>query len=260
MNVEFVRKPMQKPRKLQPDCPVRLYSYVCNVEKQSRSHCAQLRFVNCSDRQVDSLFLRMSGMGTDGKPRYTLESVPLAGCRAEAKSVFGEERLTFLPATDIEELEITVEWVLFSDGTIWKRLPEHLFDTPEALGMTQCDCGMWNTAERCVFCGRPVSQSAARLPVEELSPTESHEEVKEEFTLPEFSLDDFSNMMQETAFVLRSMQETPEYSEEDDEEFVLDSEMEYAKSPSRTIWIMLLIIFASAVITAAVMYQKGYFG
>ena len=260
MNVEFVRKPMQKPRKLQPDCPVRLYSYVCNVEKQSRMHCAQLRFVNCTDRQVDSLFLRVSGMGTDGKPRYTLESVPLAGCRAEAKSVFGEERLIFLPATDIEELEITVEWVLFSDGMIWKRLPEHAFDAPEALGMGQCDCGMWNATERCVYCARTVNKPAPQPLVEEepLLPVPTVEE-KSGFSVPELSMDEFANMMQETAFVLRSMQEEPDFYDED-EEFSIVSEEDYPKPSRRGVWIMLFVVVALALLMLVVLDQRGYFG
>ncbi len=261
----FVRKPMQKPRRIQPACPVRLYSYLCSVEKRSGVRCVQLRFVNCSDRQVESLFLRICGLGKKGEICYTLESVPMANCAAEPRSVFGEERLIFLPSAEIAELEITVEWVLFSDGMLWKRLPEHPFDSPEALGMVQCACGMWNGEERCDFCARPVHLPAVQAPVpkkqpEPLQHTPPDEEKEaEDFSIPDLSVEEFESMMQETAFVLRSMQgETESY--EEDEEFFDEEEESLPNTSNRSMWVMLAMIAVLALLTVAILYEKGYFG
>lgn len=252
----FVRKPMQKPKRIQPDCPVRLYSYLCSVEKRSGAHCLQLRLVNGADRRVESLFLRISGLDGDGKACYTLESVPMANCAAEPHGVFGEDRTIFLPSVEVAELEITVEWVIFSDGMLWKRLPEHRFDTPEALGMAQCTCGMWNGEGRCGYCARPVVQPVAQ-PVQEAPLTPEIEE-DDAFSMPEWSKEDFESMMQETAFVLRGMQEETEL--EEDEDFFEEEEETPPKVSNRGIWTMLAIVAALALLAAAILYEKGYFG
>ncbi len=256
MIVGFIRKPVQKPRRVQPECPVRLYSYLCSVEKRSGAHCVQLRFVNCSAKKVDSLFLRICGVGKDGEICYTLEALPLTGCGAEPRSVFGEERLMILPSAEIAELEITVQWVLFSDGMLWKRLPAHRLDSPEALGMVQCICGMWNAAEAesCAFCARPVAPS---MPLQhELTVTSRIQ--GEYIPVPELSMEEFESMMQETAAVLRSMQEETEPEEEDDGSVVMEEET--SNKGSRSIWVMLCIIVLLILAAAGILYYKGYFG
>ena len=268
---EFIRKPVQKPRKIQPDCPVRLYSYVCSVEEHGRAHCVQLRLVNCTEREVESLFLRICGLGTDGSLCYRLESVPLARCMGAPRSAFGEERLIFLPSAEIAELEITVEWVLFSDGMIWKRLPEQRFDSHEALEMVRCACGMWKGDEKepCGFCDRPAGAPAVLPlePTEELLPSEKPVEKPllperhfEAFPVPELSLSEIESTMKETASVLRSMQEDGEPLQEEQEEPSAPTEEELPPSGNHGIWIMLAIVAVLAVVTAFVLYQKGYFG
>ena len=204
----MISKAMQKPRRLQPDCPARLYSYMCSVEQRSGLHSVQLRFVNCSEQKVDSLFLRICGIGEDGNPLYTMESVPLAGCAAEPRSVFGETRRLVLPSVAVAELEITVEWVLFSDGMLWKRLPTHRFDTPEALEMVRCACGMWNSAEAecCDFCAEAVGRPAEPEPMVE-EPEEEAEPPVAVIPVPELSMEELERIMPETAALLRSMQE-----------------------------------------------------
>jgi hypothetical protein len=261
MIAEFIRKPVQKPRKIQPDCPVRLYSYVRSVEEYGRAHCVQLRLVNCAEREVESLFLRICGLGTDGSLCYRLESVPLARCMGAPRSAFGEERLIFLPSAEIAELEITVEWVLFSDGMIWKRLPEQRFDSHEALEMVRCACGMWKGDEKepCGFCDRPAGASV--VPSSESTEEAQLPEMQfGAFPVPELSLSEIESMMKETASVLRSMQEDGEPLQEEQEEPSAPTEEELPPSGNHGIWIMLAIVAVLAVVTAFVLYHKGYFG
>lgn len=253
MIAAFIPKPVQKPRRLQPDCPVRLYSYLCSAEERSGVQCVQLRLVNCADKQVDSLFLRICGIGKNGEICYTLQNMPLTGCWAEPRRVFGENRRILLPSAEIAELEITVERVLFADGMLWKRLPAHRLDSPEALGMVRCACGMWNEAhgEHCGFCMRPV---APFEPVQEEA-TETGDYVP----VPELSMEEFESMMQETAAVLRSMQEQTE-PQEDEPHCASETEEEATAKRGRAIWIMLCIFAVLALVTLGALYYKGYFG
>ncbi len=258
MIAAFIRKPIQKPKKLQPDCPVRLYSYMCSVEQRSGAHCVQLRFVNCAAKQVDSLFLRIRGVGTNGDICYTMESVPLASCYAQPRTVFGERRRLSLPSIAVAELEITVEWVLFSDGMLWKRLPSHRFDSPEDLGMVRCACGMWNEADadHCSFCIHPVASSAPLQNTQtEMKLTEG-----EYLSVPELSMEELESMMQETAAVLRSMQEEGESVAEEDDDGSAVIEEEIPNKGNHTIWILVCIMVVLALVTAGVLYSKGYFG
>ena len=85
-----------------------------------------------------------------------------------------------LPAQEAASVRVLVERVVFADGTLWRRLPEHQLTTLAESGWRRCACSRPNPPEsaRCLLCGRPLAppretpQEAPRevLPVWEPEP------------------------------------------------------------------------------------------
>ncbi len=176
---DLVTRPAQKPKLLQPDCPVYLHAYVCTVTKQGLAACAQMRFINRGEKTVESLFLRVRGIDAQGNTSFEQNDITLVA-RAEPHSVFGEEHVFFLPRRFADALEITVERVLFEDGMIWRRMPLHQLLRADEAGWIDCECGMKNppNAEACAFCAKPLKKEEP-CAVEADAPEEAAEEVAE---------------------------------------------------------------------------------
>ncbi len=155
---KFVYYPMQKPSRIQPECPVYIYAYSLAVQSYSGAAFVQLRLVNRSERVVHSVFLQVSGINAQGDCLYELHYLPIAGCNAEPHEDFGEDHLLFLPEGHVRSLEVHVEDVLFEDGLIWRKQNRHQLLTPEQAGWKSCTCGMKNPgeAESCAFCRRQL--------------------------------------------------------------------------------------------------------
>ncbi|MBP3411720.1 MAG: hypothetical protein J6K89_00500 [Oscillospiraceae bacterium] len=155
---KFVYYPMQKPSRIQPECPVYIYAYSLAVQSYSGAAFVQLRLVNRSERVVHSVFLQVSGIDAQGDCLYELHYLPIAGCNAEPHEDFGEDHLLFLPEGHVRSLEVHVEDVLFEDGLIWRKQNRHQLLTPEQAGWKSCTCGMKNPgeAESCAFCRRQL--------------------------------------------------------------------------------------------------------
>lgn len=170
----FLRRNMQKPRLLQPDCPVYLHAYTCSVEQQSSAAYVQMRFVNRSEHVVGSLFLRIRGLDADGNESYQLGALPIAACHALPHTAFAEEHVLLLPPKPMQSLQITVETVMFEDGMIWRRMPHHALMTAEEAGWVTCSCGMKNPADaqRCGFCGCPLQKLAETVEESAAKPEE----------------------------------------------------------------------------------------
>ncbi len=185
---DLITHPAQKPKLLQPDCPVYLHAYVRTVTKQELSACVQMRFINRCEQTVESLFLRVRGIDAQGNTSFEQNDVALTSCHAEPHTVFGEEQPIFLPRRFAEALEITVERVLFEDGMIWRRMPSHLLLRAEDTDWIDCECGMKNppNAAQCAFCGKPIvvceAEEIAEEPIEEVA---EPEEVSEEIAVEE---------------------------------------------------------------------------
>ena len=164
---KFVYYPMQKAEVLQPECPVYVYGYGLAKQKRGNAAFVQVRLVNRTDKQVNSVFLRICGRDQQGNSLYELQYVPLVDCIGEAYKDFGEEQPLFLPQGDVSKLEIHVMDVLFEDGMVWRIQNSHRLMTAEEAGWVTCSCGMKNPAEaaRCVFCGK----GAPKTEVEEES-------------------------------------------------------------------------------------------
>lgn len=189
---DLVTRPVQKPKLLQPDCPVYLHAYVCTVSAQGLAACVQMRFINRGEQTVESLFLRVRGIDAQSNTSFEQNDIILA-VHAGPHSVFGEEQIFFLPRRFAESLEITVERVLFENGMIWRKMPSHQLLRTEESGWIDCECGMKNPpdAEACAFCAKPLKKDeteAAEATVEEATVeiaeelTETTEERTEEAT------------------------------------------------------------------------------
>ena len=165
---------------LQPECPVYVHCTRRSVERESGTPFLQVRMVNRADRPVGTVYLLVEGLDALGQVRYTLRELALTGLHARPRAVFGEERMLVLPAQEAASVRVTVERVVFEDGTLWRRLPEHRLTTLAESGWRRCACSMPNPpeSERCLLCGRPLApqpeapQEAPRevLPVWEPEP------------------------------------------------------------------------------------------
>lgn len=168
----FTPLDMQRQTLLQPDCPVYIPCTRRSVARDSGDIFLQVRMVNCAEQEISAVFLCVEGLDFCGQACYQVRELPIAGCAAAPHSFFGENRLLVLPRTRTASLRVTVERVIFSDGTHWRRQPEsHLCSAQEA-GRMVCACGLPNPPkrERCLLCGRTlvpaVSAEAPSAPQE----------------------------------------------------------------------------------------------
>lgn len=162
----FVPLAVQRQAVFQPECPVYVHCTRRSVERDSGAVFLQVRMVNCGVHEIRTVFLCVEGLDAFGKTRYRVQDLPVANCAAAPYGIFGEERMLVLPRAEVESLRVTVERVVFADGTRWHRLPPHRLCTPREAGYTECTCGLPNPPqrERCLLCGSELwSAAPARL-------------------------------------------------------------------------------------------------
>lgn len=180
----FLSGEIQRNELLQLECPVLVYCSRRCTEQDTGAVFAQVRMVNRTDCAIATVILQIEGLLTDGSAVYTLRDLILAQCNAAPHSLFGEERMLVLQREAVDTLRITVERVVFADGTAWRKLPEQQLMTAGEAGWRSCTCGMLNPAENtvCDLCG-------AVLPEIEDAPAELIPQRKnltpEDITVPE---------------------------------------------------------------------------
>lgn len=157
----YIMHPMERQEFLQPECPVYIHCSRRCTDRHSGMNFVRVRMVNCSDRMVCSVFLRIEGIGKAGQSCYVRNEVVLPDCNAMPRAVFGEDWLISLSAKEVERLLITVERVVFSDGMMWRRLPKQELLSVDA--WNKCVCGMRNPQNslNCILCGRRFVPRAA---------------------------------------------------------------------------------------------------
>ncbi|MBO2527645.1 MAG: hypothetical protein CW335_05660 [Clostridiales bacterium] len=180
----FLSGEIQRNELLQPECPVLVYCSRRCTEQDTGAVFAQVRMVNRTDCTIATVILQIEGMLADGSAVYTQRDLILAQCNAAPHSLFGEERMLVLQREAVDTLRITVERVVFADGTAWRKLPEQQPMTVEEAGWRSCTCGMLNPAENtvCDLCGAVLPEK------EEIRiPPAAHMEVllPEDITVPE---------------------------------------------------------------------------
>lgn len=158
----FVPLALERRTVFQPECPVYVHCIRRSVERRGGAVLLQVRMVNCGEREVRTVFLRVEGLDAFGKSVYRIDELPVTNCAAAPRSIFGEERMLVLPRTEVERLRVTVERVIFADGTHWRRLPSHRLCTPQEAGYAECACGLPNPPqrERCMLCGSELTPPA----------------------------------------------------------------------------------------------------
>ncbi len=166
----FALLDMQRQTLLQPDCPVYVHCTRRSVARDSGDVFLQVRMVNCAEREISTVFLCVEGLDFCGQVCYQVRELPIADCAAAPHRVFGENRLLVLPQTKIASLQVTVERVIFADGTRWRRQPEQRLCSAGEAGRFVCACGLPNPPqrERCLLCGRTLVREA--LSEEALAP------------------------------------------------------------------------------------------
>ena len=256
---KFVYYPMQKAEVLQPECPVYVYGYGLAKQKRGNAAFVQVRLVNRTDKQVNSVFLRICGRDQQGNSLYELQYVPLVDCVGEAYKDFGEEQPLFLPQGDVSKLEIHVMDVLFEDGMVWRIQNSHRLMTAEEAGWVTCSCGMKNPAEavRCVFCGKgapktegeeesvfvyepiasiadlPEKAAETEAPVEEIEEAEVSVEETEKIEIPVEETEEIEIPVEETeeAEETEPSVEEPEEAQEPEETPEEEEVPVYAEEP-----------------------------
>lgn len=165
----FLPLAMQRRKEFQPECPVYVHCSRRSMERESGAVLLQVRLFNCGEREIRTVFLNVEGLDVFGKTCYRVCELPMTDCAAKPRSIFGEEHMFVLPRTEVERLRVTVERVIFADGTRWRRLPTHRLCTPQEAGSVECACGFPNPPlrERCMACGN-VLPSGPHIPLEDV--------------------------------------------------------------------------------------------
>lgn len=158
----FLPLAMQRRKEFQPECPVYVHCSRRSIERESGTVLLQVRLFNCGEREVCTVFLNVEGLDASGMTCYRVCELPMTNCAAKPRGIFGEEHMFVLPRTEVECLRITVERVIFADGTQWCRLPTHRLCTPQEAGSVECVCGFPNSPqrERCMACGSALPSRA----------------------------------------------------------------------------------------------------
>lgn len=154
----FVMHPTQKQTLAQLECPVYIHCSRRCRDKKSGTNFVQVRMVNCSERLICDVYLRIEGYDRNGETVYVRNDVVLPNCNAVPCAVFGEDRIISLGMQEASWLCITVERVCFADGMLWRRLPGHKLTDIRA--WKSCSCGMRNHPKSavCVLCKRNLAQ------------------------------------------------------------------------------------------------------
>jgi hypothetical protein len=173
--LHFTRLGQQKQRLLQESCPIHVHCYQRAIDEDSGACIVQIRLVNRSERTADTVFLCIEGLSS-GIVRYTMRALALVDCAAAPHSVFGENRVLMLERTPVDELRITVECVAFSDGMVWRRLPQQALVPADEAHCRICSCGLPNAKyAQCGLCGSSV---VGTVPASSIPPVREDEPVE----------------------------------------------------------------------------------
>ena len=102
-----------------PDSPVWVSRCQLSRDLESGKRLLQTRMVNCSERVVRQVFLRVVCLGPARERLAQLELLPLPLLNARPGRVFGDDKLLELPVKGAVFAEVYVQRVRFTDGTAW---------------------------------------------------------------------------------------------------------------------------------------------
>ena len=102
-----------------PESPVWVSRFRLSRDLESGKRLLQVRMVNCSERTVRQVFLRVRCFGADGAPLGTLELLPMERLSARPGAIFGEDRPVELTRKGTAFTEVYAQRVCFADGSAW---------------------------------------------------------------------------------------------------------------------------------------------
>ncbi len=102
-----------------PDSPVWVSRYQLSRDLESGKRLLQTRMVNCSEKQVRQVFLRVVCLGASREKLSQLELVPLPAVAALPGRVFGDDRFAEIPVKGTIYVEAYAQRVRFADGSTW---------------------------------------------------------------------------------------------------------------------------------------------
>ena len=170
----------------QPDSPIWVSRCQLSRDMESGNRLLQARMVNCSERTVRQVFLRIVCLGPNRERLTQLEMVPMQSLSILPGRVFGDDKLVEVPVGGTVYTEVFAQRVRFTDDTVWdetdpdgylafKAVPvrpedrhaETLAERARSKGVRNdcyfrsqqglwvCTCGMPNPTRglRCVRCG-----------------------------------------------------------------------------------------------------------
>ena len=170
----------------QPESPIWVSRCQLSRDLESGKRLLQTRMVNCSERTVRQVFLRIVCLGANRERLTQLELVPMQSVAVLPGRVFGDDKLVEVPVKGTVFTEVYAQRVRFTDNTTWdetdpdgylafKAVPvragdphaETLVDRARSGGVMNdcyfraqqglwvCTCGMPNALRgmRCVRCG-----------------------------------------------------------------------------------------------------------
>lgn len=170
-----------------PDSPVWVSRYQLSRDQESGKRLLQTRMVNCAEKDIQQVFLRVVCFDERRERLTQLELVPIETPRAKPGEVFGDDKLVELSVRGAVFAEVYAQRVRFTDGSAWDETDPHrylAFPSPEPVrpedahyellaeralsggvqnafyfrsqqGLWLCTCGLPNASRtrRCVRCG-----------------------------------------------------------------------------------------------------------
>ena len=170
-----------------PGSPVWVSRYQLSRDQEGGKRLLQTRMVNCSEKEILQVFLRIVCLDARRERLTQLELVPIEMTRAKPGEVFGDDKLVEISVRGTVYAEVYVQRVRFANGSAWdEETPDRYlaFPAPEPVraedenyqtlasralsggvqnafyfraqqGLWICTCGLPNPSRRrrCVRCG-----------------------------------------------------------------------------------------------------------
>ena len=102
-----------------PDSPAWVSRVQLSLDLESGKRLLQTRLVNCSEKQIRQVFLRVICLGARRERLAQLELVPMPGLAAGPGRVFGDDKPVEIPVKGTVFAEVFAQRVRFADGSAW---------------------------------------------------------------------------------------------------------------------------------------------
>ena len=123
-----------------PDCPVWVSRCRLSRDLETGKRLLQVRMVNCSDKKITRVFLRVKCADGAGQGLTVLQMVPTPSLLAMPGRAFGDDKIIELPAPETTFVEAFAQRVEFSDQTSWnERSAHHYLAFPAPVQVSAAD-------------------------------------------------------------------------------------------------------------------------